>query len=170
VDAPPMDQNLRYGAAYRTVNIHTHYDFSREGGLATAIELCNGAGVCRKKNDGTMCPSYMATMEDQHSTRGRANLMRQILSGKLPAHEFTGRELYDALDLCLECKGCRAECPSNVDMAKLKYEFLAHYNESNAALLRARLFAQIHALSKAASIAPTLANWSLGNATIRGLL
>ncbi len=170
VDAPPMDQNLRYGTAYRTVNIHTHYDFSREGGLATAVELCNGAGVCRKKNDGTMCPSYMATMEDKHSTRGRANLLREILSGKLPATEFTGQDLYDTLDLCLECKGCKAECPSNVDLAKLKYEFLAHYNDANGASLRARMFANIHALSKAASIAPSVANWSLGNPMFRRLL
>jgi hypothetical protein len=90
VNAPPMTENLRYGTEYRTIPINTHYDFSREGGFATAVELCNGAGVCRKKNEGTMCPSYMVTLEDQHSTRGRANLMREILSGKLPAEEFTG--------------------------------------------------------------------------------
>src|SRR5205814_8130958 len=101
-DVRSMDEKRRYGAAYHTLSLDTHDGFSREGGLATAVELCNGAGVCRKKNDGTMCPSYMATMEDNHSTRGRANLMREILSGKLPAHEFTGHELYDALDLCLE--------------------------------------------------------------------
>ena len=100
--------------------------------------------VCRKKNEGTMCPSYMVTLEDKHSTRGRANLMREILSGKLPAEEFTGKDLHDALDLCLECKGCKAECPSNVDMAKLKYEFLAHYNEANGTPIRSRMFANIH--------------------------
>ena len=158
VDSPPMTENLRYGPEYKTVNLTTHYDFSREGGLATAVELCNGAGVCRKRGDGTMCPSYMATMEDEHSTRGRANLMREILSGKLPAHEFTGQAMYDALDLCLECKGCKAECPSNVDMAKLKYEFLAHYNETNGAPLRSRMFARIHALSRLASAVPSVAN------------
>src|SRR5436190_452689 len=123
VNAPPMTENLRYGAKYRTVEIKTHYDFSREGGFATAVELCNGAAVCRKKNEGTMCPSYMVTLEDKHSTRGRANLMREILSGKLPASEFTGPELHDALDLCLECKGCKAECPSIVDLAILNYAF-----------------------------------------------
>src|SRR5262249_31462723 len=151
VDAPPMTQNLRYGTEYRTISLNTHYDFSREGGFATAVELCNGAGVCRKKNEGTMCPSYMVTMEDIHSTRGRANLMREILSGKLPATEFTGQALHDALDLCLECKGCKAECPSNVDMAKLKYEFLAHYNERNGAPLRSLIFARIHTLTRLAS-------------------
>ena len=93
VDAPPMTENLRYGTKYRTVALDTHYDFLREGGFATAVELCNGTGVCRKKNEGTMCPSYMVTLEDKHSTRGRANLMREILSGKLPAEEFTGKDL-----------------------------------------------------------------------------
>jgi FAD/FMN-containing dehydrogenase/Fe-S oxidoreductase len=167
VDAPPMTENLRYGTEYRTITINTHYDFSREGGFATAVELCNGAGVCRKKNEGTMCPSYMVTLEDQHSTRGRANLMREILSSKLPADEFTREDLYETLDLCLECKGCKAECPSNVDMAKLKYEFLAHYNEANGTPLRARMFANIHAMSKAASIWPSMANWTLTNPMIR---
>jgi len=170
VNAPPMTENLRYGTEYRTLGINTHYDFSREGGLATAIELCNGAGVCRKKNEGTMCPSYMVTMEDKHSTRGRANLMREILSGKLPALEFTGEGLYDALDLCLECKGCKAECPSNVDMAKLKYEFLAHYNEANGTPLRSRMFANIHLLSQLASAWPSMANWTLTNRTLRRTL
>jgi FAD/FMN-containing dehydrogenase/Fe-S oxidoreductase len=165
VDAPPMTQNLRYGTEYETISLNTHYDFSREGGLATAVELCNGASVCRKKNDGAMCPSYMVTLEDTHSTRGRANLMRHILSGKLPAHEFSGQTLHDALDLCLECKACKAECPSNVDMAKLKYEFLAHYNERNGAPLRSRMFARIHSLNRIASIWPSLAN-AVMNATL----
>ncbi|MBI2149044.1 MAG: FAD-binding protein, partial [Acidobacteria bacterium] len=170
VNAPPMTENLRYGAAYSAITINTHYDFSREGGFATAVELCNGAGVCRKKNEGTMCPSYMVTLEDKHSTRGRANYMREILSGKAPAREFTGKTLYDALDLCLECKGCKAECPSNVDMAKLKYEFLAQYNEANGTPLRSKMFANIHALSKAASAWPSLANWTLTNPVIRRAL
>jgi FAD/FMN-containing dehydrogenase/Fe-S oxidoreductase len=170
VDAPPMTQNLRYGPEYETISLNTHYDFSREGGLSTAVELCNGAGVCRKKNEGTMCPSYMVTLEDQHSTRGRANLMREILSGKLPAHEFSGQALHDALDLCLECKGCKAECPSNVDMAKLKYEFLAHYNERNGAPLRSRIFAHIHALSRIASVWPGLANSVMNSSWVRGAM
>src|SRR5215472_8111642 len=170
VKAPPMTENLRYGTKYRTVALDTHYDFLREGGFATAVELCNGTGVCRKKNEGTMCPSYMVTLEDKHSTRGRANLMREILSGKLPAEEFTGKDLYDALDLCLECKGCKAECPSNVDMAKLKYEFLAHYYEQNGTPLRSRMFAGIHSASKVASLWPSLANRVLSSPTIRRAL
>jgi Fe-S oxidoreductase len=114
-----------------------------------------------------MCPSYMVTMEDVHSTRGRANLMREILSGKLPAHEFTGQALHDALDLCLECKGCKAECPSNVDMAKLKYEFLSHYNEKNGIPLRSRLFAHIHTLSRMAARWPSLATATLNVPAVR---
>lgn len=169
VDAPAMDKNLRYGEHYNNISLNTHYNFSREGGLATAVELCNGAGVCRKTSEGTMCPSYMATREEKHSTRGRADLMRAILSGKLPAYESTGELLRDSLDLCLECKACKAECPSNVDMAKLKYEFLANYNESNGTPLRSLLFGRIHALSRLASIWPVLANRSLNNSLIKEL-
>src|SRR5207237_2150575 len=125
---------------------------------------------CCTKHDGTMCHAVLVTLDGQQSTRARANLMRESLSGKLPANEFTGKELHDTLDLCLECKGCKAECPSNVDMAKLKYEFLAHYNEANGVPLRSRLFANIHAMSKAASIWPSMANWTLTNPTIRRAL
>jgi FAD/FMN-containing dehydrogenase/Fe-S oxidoreductase len=170
VNAPPMTENLRYGEKYNTTFINTYYDFSKEGGLATAVELCNGAGVCRKKNEGTMCPSYMVTLEDEHSTRGRANYMREILSGKVDSREFEGQALYDALDLCLECKGCKAECPSNVDMAKLKYEFLAHYNEANGTPLRSRMFARIHSLSRMASIWPGLSNFMMARPVVRKAL
>src|SRR5262245_42093723 len=170
VNAPSMTENLRYGEKYSTIFLNTHYDFSREGGFATAVELCNGAGVCRKQNEGTMCPSYMVTLDDKHSTRGRANLMREILSGKLPAEEFTGQALHDALDLCLECKGCKAECPSNVDMAKLKYEFLAHYNEANGTPLRSQVFARIHSLTKMATVWPGLANSLMARPMVRKAL
>src|SRR5678815_4446908 len=158
VNAPPMTENLRYGTAYNTIHVATHYDFSREGGFATAIELCNGAGVCRKTNEGTMCPSYMVTLEDKHSTRGRANYMREILSGKVDSSEFAGEALHDVLDLCLECKGCKAECPSNVDMAKLKSEFLHHYYEANGLPLRNRLFGRIERLNRLGSRMPGLVN------------
>ena len=109
----------------------------------------------------------MVTLEDKHSTRGRANLMREILSGKLPAKDFTGKELHDALDLCLECKGCKAECPSNVDLAKLKYEFLAHYNEANGTPIRSKMFAHIHELSRIASLWPSMANFTMNNALVK---
>jgi len=170
VNAPPMTENLRYGEKYNTIFLNTHYDFTREGGLATAVELCNGAGVCRKKNEGTMCPSYMVTLEDKHSTRGRANYMREILSGKVDSSEFSGEALHDVLDLCLECKGCKAECPSNVDMAKLKYEFLAHYNEAHGVSFRSKAFARIHSFGRIASIWPGLANATMRRPFVRRLL
>jgi Fe-S oxidoreductase len=112
----------------------------------------------------------MVTLEDVHSTRGRGNYLREIISGKVPAHEFTGKALHDALDLCLECKGCKAECPSNVDMAKLKYEFLAHYNDANGLPLRSNIFAHIHALSRMASFMPSLANSMMSRPAVRKAL
>ncbi|MDR5695889.1 MAG: FAD-linked oxidase C-terminal domain-containing protein [Armatimonadota bacterium] len=146
VDAGSMTENLRYGPDYRTIEISTALDFSQDGGFARHVELCTGVGACRKKIEGTMCPSYMVTKEEEHSTRGRANLLRAVLSGLLPPEELTGHRLYQALDLCLECKGCKAECPTGVDMAKLKYEFLHHYYQRHGVPLRARLFAHIHTL------------------------
>jgi Fe-S oxidoreductase len=121
--------------------------------------MCNGVGVCRKKLEGTMCPSYMATRDEEHSTRGRANALRAVLSGRLPATEFTGERLHEVMDLCLECKGCKAECPSNVDMAKLKYEFLYHYHQAHGLPLRNRLFGRIATLNRVMSRLPTIANW-----------
>jgi FAD/FMN-containing dehydrogenase/Fe-S oxidoreductase len=162
VNAPPMTENLRYGPEYRTVEIKTHFSFAQEGGFASAVERCIGVGECRKKLDGTMCPSYMVTLEEEHSTRGRANALREALSGQLPKAELTSPRMYEVLDLCLECKGCKAECPINVDMAKLKYEFLAHYYEAHGTPLRARLFANIERLNQVgcalAPLSTTIAN------------
>jgi Fe-S oxidoreductase len=137
----------------------TMLDFSAQGGFAASVEMCNGVGVCRKKLEGTMCPSYMATRDEEHSTRGRANALRAVLSGRMAATEFHGKRLYEVMDLCLECKGCKAECPSNVDMAKLKYEFLHHYYKANGLPLRNRLFGHIERLNRLMSRVPTLANW-----------
>lgn len=170
VNAPPMTDNLRFGASYQTVSLRTHFDWQRDGGMAANIEMCSGVGACRKTIEGTMCPSYMVTREEEHSTRGRANLLRAAMSGLLPAEELTGRRLYDALDLCLECKGCKAECPANVDMAKLKYEFLARYHEAHGYPLRARLFGNIHALSRAGTRAAPLSTWMTQLAPARWVL
>ncbi|MGH8071383.1 MAG: anaerobic glycerol-3-phosphate dehydrogenase subunit C [Candidatus Entotheonellia bacterium] len=162
VNAPPMTEHLRYGTEYRTIEIKTHFSFEQEGGFARAVERCIGVGECRKKLDGTMCPSYMVTLEEEHSTRGRANALREALSGRLPKEELTSPRMYEVLDLCLECKGCKAECPINVDMAKLKYEFLAHYYEAHGTPLRARLFANIERLNQVgcalAPLSTTIAN------------
>jgi Fe-S oxidoreductase len=153
-----VTESLRYGADYKTWQPVTLLDFSAQGGFAAAVEMCNGVGECRKKLEGTMCPSYMVTRDEEHSTRGRANALRAVLSGRVPASEFTGRRLYEVMDLCLECKGCKAECPANVDMAKLKYEFLHHYHEANGLPLRNRLFGHIATLNAVGARLPGLFN------------
>jgi FAD/FMN-containing dehydrogenase/Fe-S oxidoreductase len=154
-----VTDHLRYGTQYTTWEPKTLLDFSEQGGFAASIEMCNGVGACRKTLEGTMCPSYMATKDEEHSTRGRANALRAVLSGRLPAKEFTGQRLYEVMDLCLECKGCKAECPSNVDMAKLKYEFLHHYYRANGLPLRNRLFGRISRMNAVGSRVPALVNW-----------
>jgi Fe-S oxidoreductase len=155
VNAPAMTENLRYGADYRTLDLKLHLDFSDYGaggaGFARAVEQCNGAGVCRKEGTGTMCPSYMATRDEAYSTRARANALRAALSGVLPPEALTSERMYEIMDLCVSCKSCKAECPSAVDMARLKFEFLAHYYEKHGIPLRARLFANIHRISRIAS-------------------
>ncbi len=147
VDAPPMTETLRYGEDYQVLPLHTHFDFSKDDGFMGAIEMCSGVGECRKTDTGTMCPSFMATRDEDHSTRGRANLLRDAMNGRLEGG-LTSKAVYDALDLCLECKACKAECPSQVDMAKLKYEFLQHYYDDHGTPLSAR------ALGNAATVAP----------------
>ncbi|MEK7814403.1 MAG: FAD-linked oxidase C-terminal domain-containing protein, partial [Chloroflexota bacterium] len=159
IDCPPMTENLRYGPDYQPRSIPTRLDFSAHTSYAGAVELCNGQGACRKL-DGTMCPSYMATREEEHSTRGRANLLRAALSGKLPAGALTSRRLFEALDLCLECKGCKAECPSGVDMAKLKYEYLGQYYKAHPMPLRSWVFAHINRLNRLGSRLAPFSNWA----------
>ncbi len=164
VEAPPMVDNLRYGADYRTYPVDTYLDFSPEGGFAAAIEMCNGAGVCRKIGTGTMCPSYMATRDEQDTTRARANALRNALAGKMfTPEEWIGDEVYGVLDLCLSCKACATECPSSVDMAKIKTEFLAHYYERNGVPVRVRAMADIHRTSKLASRTSGMANISMNS-------
>jgi len=165
-----VTDHLRYGTQYTTWEPTTLLDFSEQGGFAASIEMCNGVGACRKTLEGTMCPSYMATKDEEHSTRGRANALRAVLSGRLPAKEFTGQRLYEVMDLCLECKGCKAECPSNVDMAKLKYEFLHHYYSANGLPLRNRLFGRISRMNALGSRVPALVNWLSGLAPSRWAL
>ncbi|MFB3818122.1 MAG: anaerobic glycerol-3-phosphate dehydrogenase subunit C [Candidatus Methylomirabilales bacterium] len=170
VDAPPMTENLRYGGRYQVQPLKTHFSFAREGGFGRAVEMCNGAAVCKKKLEGTMCPSYMVTREEEHSTRGRANALRLAMSGQLGPDALTSERMYETLDLCLECKGCKAECPSNVDMAKLKYEFLAQYYERHGTPLRARLFGQIETLNRLGCTFAPLSNWVASSAPVRWLL
>src|SRR5437660_11163881 len=129
--------------------------------------MCTGGSECRKQLEGTMGPSYMATKDEELSTRGRANALRAVLSGRLAPAEFTGARLHEVMDLCLECKGCKAECPSNVDMAKLKYEFLYHYYRANGLPLRNRLFGRIERLNRLGAHLPTFFNWVSGLAVPR---
>jgi FAD/FMN-containing dehydrogenase/Fe-S oxidoreductase len=176
VDAEPMTEDLRYGADYQFVAQPTHIDFSEYGdtpaqGFDRAVEQCNGAGVCRKETTGTMCPSYMATREEEHSTRGRANALRAALTGILPPEALTSERMYEVMDLCVECKSCKAECPSAVDMAKIKFEFLARYYEANGIPLRVRLFGAVPALSRiAAGPWASLINAVMGNQLVRNLM
>lgn len=170
VDAPPMDENLRYGGGYPESQVTTFFRYDEAGGFQQAVEMCSGVGQCRKKLVGTMCPSYMATLEEAHSTRGRANALRAALSGDLPGDGLDSDELYEAMDLCLECKACKAECPSSVDMAKLKYEFLAQYHGKRGYPLRSHLFARIDVLNRwLAPLAP-LVNVIMCSAPNRWLL
>jgi FAD/FMN-containing dehydrogenase/Fe-S oxidoreductase len=158
VDAPPLASNLRYGSAYVTPDVPTTFDFSADGGLSRAAELCAGVGECRKTRAGTMCPSYQATHDELHSTRGRANTLRMALTGQLdvmasrelqgPESAVTDANVFQAMDLCLECKACKSECPTNVDMARLKAEFLHQYHKKHGLPWRNWLFGNVARLGK----------------------
>ena len=172
IDTPLMTENLRYGSAYEPIHLETKLDFTSDFGFSGAVEMCNGMGACRKL-DGTMCPSFMATRDEEHSTRGRANLLRAALSGRMPEGaegSITDKRLHDALDLCLECKACKAECESGVDMAKLKYEFLDRYQERHGVPLRSRLFGNINALNRLGSRYAPMTNWIAGNGLGKALV
>ncbi len=148
VNAPPMTENLRLGPTYEVIPLTTHLDFRTDGGFHRAVEMCNGAAVCRKRTTGAMCPSFMATRDEEDSTRGRANALRAALSGLLPPEELTSPRMYEVMELCVSCKACRAECPSAVDMAKIKTEFLAHYYAVHRRPRRDYLFAHVHTLGR----------------------
>ena len=170
VDSPPMTENLRYGTTYETLSPPTGFTFSEEGNFATAIEMCNGQGACRKVHGGTMCPSYMATRDEEHSTRGRANALRAAMSGAIPTDMLTSDRLHQVMDLCLECKACKAECPSNVDMAKLKYEFLNIYHSENGYGLNNRFFGNVDFLSKIGSFFAPISNWIMNTSFSKQVL
>ncbi len=169
IDTPGFRENLRLSPATVNLEVPTILDFTAEGGLARAVELCNGQGACRKL-DGGMCPSYMVTLDEEHSTRGRANLLRQALNGVIPAEELSGHRIQEALDLCVECKACKSECPSGVDMAKLKYEVLTKHHEEHGTPLRARLFGRIATLSRLGSYAAPVVNFVNGLRPVRVLM
>jgi len=156
IDAPPMDHNLRLGTVYKSQPLKTEFNYREDGSFAAAVEMCTGVGECRKTLSGTMCPSYMATRDEQHSTRGRANALRLAMSGQLGPDGMTSDGLYDTLSLCLSCKACKSECPSNVDMSKLKGEFLQQYYDKRGTSIRDRAIAGAPGVAKrvAGAMAP----------------
>lgn len=167
VDTPPMDENLRYRKDQETPDIPTYFRYEKEQGVVRAAELCNGSGDCRKSalTGGTMCPSFMATGNEKDTTRARANMLREMLtqSDKTVTNAFDHQEIKEVMDLCLSCKGCKSECPSNVDMAKLKAEFLQNYYDVNGAPFRAKKFADFTGGMKLAEKIPGIYNTLVGN-------
>jgi FAD/FMN-containing dehydrogenase/Fe-S oxidoreductase len=172
VDAPPMDEDLRYEQDKPAPVFDTAFDYSATGGLLRTVEKCTGSGDCRKLtfSGGTMCPSYQATRLEKDSTRGRANALREMLTLSTQANPFEQPALREAMDLCLSCKGCTAECPSNVDMATLKAEYLYQRNKAEGVSLRSRAFASIGKINAWASRLPAFSNWVLGSPATAGLL
>jgi FAD/FMN-containing dehydrogenase/Fe-S oxidoreductase len=157
--APPrMDTQLRIGPGRRRLSINTGLDFSEQGGFAKAVELCNGSGFCRKKTGGTMCPSYMVTLDEQDSTRARANMLRSVIEGTLPPEELTGDRMREVMDLCVGCKACKTECPSQVDVASMKTEVLYQSGKKHGFSLRQRVAGNIRVQLALASRAPALFN------------
>ena len=138
------DRSLfRFKPGYKTIPIKTALDWNEWGGLDKAVEMCNNNGHCRKFDAGTMCPSFRVTREEQHLTRGRANTLRLALSGQLGPNAFTSDEMHKAMDLCVSCKGCKRECPTGVDMAKMKVEFLHHYKQRHGFTLKDKLIGNL---------------------------
>ncbi len=171
VNTPKMNTSLRYKAGKEARQFNTFFDFSKEQGLIRAIEKCNGSGDCRKSEiiGGTMCPSFMATKDEDKSTRARANTLREFLTNSDKKNPFDHKEVYEVLDLCLSCKGCKSECPSSVDITKYKAEFLQHYYDSNGVPLRSRLIANITKVNRLGSIAPALFNFFVTNKFLSGI-
>ncbi|HZS09996.1 MAG TPA: FAD-binding and (Fe-S)-binding domain-containing protein [Blastocatellia bacterium] len=155
-----VDENLRWGVAYHPPELKTHFQFPDDRrSFAYAAERCVGAGVCRRHAGGTMCPSYMVTLEEKHSTRGRARLLSEMLRGDPVRGGWQSEAVKEALDLCLACKGCRGECPVQVDMATYKAEFLSHYYEGRLRPRTAWTMGHIHLWARLAALAPRLANF-----------
>ncbi|MDX1983787.1 MAG: FAD-linked oxidase C-terminal domain-containing protein [Bryobacteraceae bacterium] len=167
VDSPPLTANLRFGAGYQTPNPFAFFDYSEFGGMGGAVEMCSGVGACRKKLSGTMCPSYMATRDEAHSTRGRANVLRLAMLGKLGESGLGDAGVHEVLDLCLECRACKAECPVGVDMARFKSEFLADYYSRHGTPLKARALGNVHKLAQWGSRFAPVSNWLAASAPAR---
>jgi Fe-S oxidoreductase len=171
VDPYLPTENLRLGADYRPQKPETHFQFPQdEGSLAKATLRCIGLGACRKDDGGTMCPSYMATREEEHSTRGRAHMLFELLQGEVLRDGWNDEHVKKSLDLCLACKACKSECPANVDVATYKAEFLSHYYEKKRRPLHAHMFGKIDRWARLGSAAPGMANFLSHAPGLRQLL
>ncbi|MCX6248617.1 MAG: FAD-binding protein [Bacteroidetes bacterium] len=162
-DTPKMNSGLRFDPGQEANKISTVFDFSSSHGILRAAEQCNGSGDCRNTfltGEG-MCPSYQALKDENTTTRARANILREFLTRSVKENPFDHREIYDVMDLCLSCKACKSECPSNVDIAKLKAEFLQHYYQSNGIPLRSWLIANITSINRLGSLLPGVFNFAL---------
>ena len=171
VDTPPMNTMLRYTPGQQTPAFETIFRFNKQDILQHA-EQCNGSGDCRKTalSGGTMCPSFMATRNEKDTTRARANILREFLTHSDKINRFDHQEIYEVMDLCLSCKGCKSECPSNVDVAKLKAEFMQHYYDANGVPLRSRLIANFSKSARLGSFAPGVYNFIMTNKPISRLV
>ena len=158
VEGPPLLENLRLSPELKRETIPTFLDFSREGGFELSADLCNGNGMCRKK-ETLMCPSYHATHDERDTTRARAQTLRSLVNGRLPLSALTSDAVMEVLDLCLECKGCKRECPSQVDMAKMKAELLYQHQEAHGYSLRSRLFGSLASINRLFHPIAPLFNW-----------
>jgi Fe-S oxidoreductase len=165
-----MTENLRYGPDYHPFSPPTVFDYGPQEGFVRSVEMCNGAGVCRKTTGGTMCPSFRATRDEQDSTRGRANILRLALAGDQPMKALRSKAVHQVFDLCLMCKACKAECPSNVDVAKLKAEFLHLYYAGRQRPLGHRLVAHVAWINSLGAPAAPLINWLQRRRPFRWLL
>jgi Fe-S oxidoreductase/FAD/FMN-containing dehydrogenase len=172
VDTPSMKTSLRYEPGTETRKIETIFDFSYDQGIMRAAEKCNGSGDCRKSEviGGTMCPSFMATRDEKNTTRARANTLREFLTHSPKRNPFGHREIYEVMDLCLSCKGCKSECPSSVDIAKYKAEFLQHYYDEHGIPLRTRAIAYISQLNRLGMLVPDIVNFLFTNSFTSGLM
>ncbi len=171
VDTPSMNTMLRFMPGQNVPEFKTHFRFGEQNVLQHA-EQCNGSGDCRKTvlSGGTMCPSFMATKNEKDTTRARANILREFLTNSDKLNRFDHKEIYEVMDLCLSCKGCKSECPSNVDVAKLKAEFLQHYYDANGIPFRSKLIANFSASAKFGSLMPGLYNFAVTNKLIGGAI
>lgn len=171
IETPPVDSHLRFGSAYQAATVDSRFNFRAQGGMLAAAEQCTGVGACRKTLSGVMCPSYMATRDEMHSTRGRANALRLALTGQLGPDALASDELKAVMDLCLSCKGCKGECPNSVDMAHLKAEVLYQYQMRNGVALRSRFFGNLAGLARLASgPQASLINALMGSTPARSLM